>query len=100
MKLNKTKMANKEKIDLFDIMDANYLLEKYILLTNIDFKDLHKEISKMLKLKCLSYSLDKEFKEVNRIIFGKHLRIFIFLSVMIKRETKNVHFLVNTSSPN
>ncbi|CAG8526447.1 23442_t:CDS:2 [Dentiscutata erythropus] len=83
-------MANKEKIDLFDIMDVDYIPEK---------PDLYEEISEMLKMKYLSYSPDKEFKEVNGIIFGQHRRIFVSLPVTIKRETKNVHFLVDTSSP-
>ncbi|CAG8556999.1 16916_t:CDS:1, partial [Gigaspora rosea] len=93
-------MANDKEIDLFDIIDVDYLPEMYdVLLTDVDSKDLHEAISKMLKIKYLSYSPDKEFKEVNGIIFGKHRRIFVSLPVTIKRKTKNVHFLVDTSSP-
>lgn len=45
------------------------------------------------------YSPAGEFKEVYGIIYGKHNRIFVSLPVKVKREAKNVHFLVDTGSP-
>ncbi|CAG8801486.1 22635_t:CDS:1, partial [Dentiscutata erythropus] len=93
-------MVYNEKIDLFDIIDFDYNPEMYdVLLTDVFSKDLHEEISEMLKTKYLSYSPDKEFKEVNGIIFGRNHRVFVSLPVKIMKETKNVHFLVDTSSP-
>ncbi|RIB00245.1 hypothetical protein C2G38_2039764 [Gigaspora rosea] len=85
------------------IDDNNYLPNMYDVLltdvTDVNSKDLHEDISELLKAKYLSYSPADEFKEVHGIIYGSYNRIFVSLPVKVKRKAKNVHFLVDTSSP-
>ncbi|CAG8693062.1 21007_t:CDS:2 [Gigaspora rosea] len=91
--------------DFFGPIDDNnnYLPNMYDVLltdvTDVNSKDLHEEISELLKAKYLSYSPASEFKEVHGIIYGRYNRIFVSLPVKVKRKVKNVHFLVDTSSP-
>ncbi|RIB14959.1 hypothetical protein C2G38_2143803 [Gigaspora rosea] len=93
-------MPEDANTDYFGPIDDNYFPNMYdVLLTDVNSKDLHEEISELLKAKYLSYSPASEFKEVYGIIYGKHNRIFVSLPVKVKRQAKNVHFLVDTGSP-
>ncbi|RIB16075.1 hypothetical protein C2G38_1538483 [Gigaspora rosea] len=82
-------------------MIDDLLIEKFDIQPNgVGSKELHGEVSKRLKIEYLSdYFRTKELKEVNGIIFGYNLGIFISLPVKIKQQVKNVHFLVDTGSP-
>ncbi|RGB34761.1 hypothetical protein C1646_668254 [Rhizophagus diaphanus] len=68
------------------------------LLTDINLKDIHKEIPKLLKIKYLLDS-SKEFNNnINGIIYGLHHRLFCATSVKYKDKMKIVIFLVDTGS--
>jgi hypothetical protein len=88
-------------LELVPIVDDMYPVETYdILLTDVNSRDIHEEISKKLNIKYLSNShSDVELEEVNGIIFGNNYRIFMSLPVKVKKETKNIHFLLDTGSP-
>jgi len=86
--------------DLIPVVDDMYPADKYdILLTDVNFTDIHEEISKKLNIEYLSNSHSAELKEVKGIIFDLNYRIFLSLPVKIKKEIKNIHFLLDTGSP-
>ncbi|RIA84248.1 hypothetical protein C1645_667464, partial [Glomus cerebriforme] len=70
-----------------------------ILLTDVNSTNIHEEISKKLNIEYLSDSHSVELEETNGIIFGINYRIFISLPVKIKKETKNIHFFLDTGCP-
>src|SRR6266498_4020162 len=87
-------------LDLVPVVDDMYPADKYdILLTDVNSTDIHEEISKKLNIEYLSNSYSAELEEVNGIIFGLNYRIFLSLPVKVKKETKNIHFLLDTGSP-
>lgn len=61
-------------------------------------EDLHKEVSENLQVKYLSSST-QELDEVKGIFLGSFNRPFGVMTMEIKGQVKNVHFLVITGSP-
>ena len=70
-----------------------------ILLTDIDSKDLHENISKQLNVKYLSDAPNELNGDIVGIVYGFNLRLFCATTVKIKNKVKMVIFLVDTGSP-
>ncbi|CAB4410255.1 unnamed protein product [Rhizophagus irregularis] len=61
-------------------------------------KDLHKTLSDQLEVKYLSSSA-QELDEIEGIILSRASRLVGLMTMKIKRDVKNVYFLIDTESP-
>nr|XP_025175326.1 hypothetical protein GLOIN_2v1778253 [Rhizophagus irregularis DAOM 181602=DAOM 197198]PKB97467.1 hypothetical protein RhiirA5_506608 [Rhizophagus irregularis]POG68460.1 hypothetical protein GLOIN_2v1778253 [Rhizophagus irregularis DAOM 181602=DAOM 197198]UZO14571.1 hypothetical protein OCT59_006027 [Rhizophagus irregularis]CAG8729331.1 19413_t:CDS:1 [Rhizophagus irregularis]GBC38309.1 hypothetical protein GLOIN_2v1778253 [Rhizophagus irregularis DAOM 181602=DAOM 197198] len=68
-----------------------------VLTSDLKPKDLHKTISDQLEVKYLSSSA-QELDEIEGIMFGRASRLISLMTMKIKIDVKNVHFLIDTES--
>ncbi|RIA98808.1 hypothetical protein C1645_843958 [Glomus cerebriforme] len=68
------------------------------LISDVESKDLHEEISETLHKKYLSDSAN-ESDEVEGILFGNFQRLISSMTLEIRGHIKYIHFIVDTGSP-